>query len=184
MTPITFRVDGNPVPQPRPKVSTRGGFARAFVPARHPVHEFRARVAHAARDAGLAPADRPVSGEISAVFGRPRSHFNRAGVRPTAPALPRPDVDNRGKAVLDGLQDVMGDDTRVTRLVVTKAWGAAGSTLVTVVEADVGDRAGGVPVAAVPRADCREGSGRDVAHGVRIRRTGADSKDAQSRERK
>lgn len=148
MTPITFRVDGKPIPQPRPKVTTRGPFARAFVSAKHPVHEFRSRVAHAARDAGLTRADQPVSVEINAVFGRPRSHFNKAGVRPTAPALPRPDVDNLGKAVLDGLQDVMGDDTRVARLTVTKAWGAVGSTLVTVAEAETSVPVGGMAVAA------------------------------------
>jgi Holliday junction resolvase RusA-like endonuclease len=131
--PVTFRIDGNPVPQPRPKVSTSGGFARAFVPARHPVHEFRSRVAHAARDAGLTRADKPVSVEINAVFGRPPSHYRKSGVKPTAPPLPRPDVDNLGKAVLDGLQDVMGDDTKVSRLVVEKRWGSTGSTTVTVV---------------------------------------------------
>jgi Holliday junction resolvase RusA-like endonuclease len=132
MTPITFHVDGNPVPQPRPKVSTRGGFARAFVPARHPVHEFRARVAHAARDAGLAPADHAVSVEISAVFGRPRSHLTKSGVKRSAPALPRPDVDNVAKGVLDGLQDVIGDDTRVARLTIEKGWGSEGCTTVRV----------------------------------------------------
>ena len=133
MNRVTFTVPGEPVPQPRPRVSTRGGFAKAYVPAKHPVHEFRSRVAHAARDAGLAPADHPVSVEISAVFGRPRSHFNRAGVRPTAPLLPRPDCDNLAKAVLDALQDVIGDDTKVSRLVVEKRWGREGSTTVTVV---------------------------------------------------
>jgi Holliday junction resolvase RusA-like endonuclease len=150
MTPVTFTVPGEPVPQPRPRVSTVGGFARAFVPAKHPVHGFRTRVARAARDAGLARADRPVAVEITAVFGRPRSHYRKTGVKPSAPLLPRPDVDNVGKAVLDALQDAMGDDTRVARLTVTKAWGAAGSTLVTVAEAEAGDRAGGVPVATAP----------------------------------
>jgi Holliday junction resolvase RusA-like endonuclease len=132
MRPITFHVPGDPIPQPRPRVSTRGGFARAFVPARHPVHEFRSRVAHAARDAGLTRADKPVSIEIVATFGRPRSHLNKSGVKRSAPTLPRPDVDNVAKAVLDGLQDVLGDDTKVARLTVEKEWGSAGRTTVRV----------------------------------------------------
>jgi Holliday junction resolvase RusA-like endonuclease len=132
MKRVTFTVPGNPVPQPRPRVSTVGGFARAFVPAKHPVHGFRTRVSRAARDAGLVRADRPVTVTIEATFGRPRSHYRKTGVKPTAPLLPRPDVDNVGKAVLDALQDVMGDDTRVARLTVSKSWGTAGSTLVTV----------------------------------------------------
>jgi Holliday junction resolvase RusA-like endonuclease len=31
MQPITFSVPGDPVPQPRPRYSARGGFARAYV---------------------------------------------------------------------------------------------------------------------------------------------------------
>lgn len=133
MRPITFHVDGNPVPQPRPRVSTRGGFAKAYVPAKHPVHEYRDRVAHAARAAGLTRGDRPVTVEINATFGRPRSHYLKAGVKASAPELPRPDCDNVAKAVLDALQDVIGDDTRVAKLVVEKAWGREGSTTVTIV---------------------------------------------------
>ena len=39
-------------------------------------------------------------------------------------------MDNVGKAVLDALQDVMGDDTCVARLVVEKSWGAESRTTV------------------------------------------------------
>jgi Holliday junction resolvase RusA-like endonuclease len=148
MKRVTFSVPGEPVPQPRPRVSTVGGYGRAYVPAKHPVHEFRARVAHAAQAAGLSRPDHPVAVTIEATFGRPRSHFRKSGVKPTAPPLPRPDCDNLAKSILDALQVVMGDDTRVARLTVTKAWGAAGSTLVTVAEAEVGDRAGGLSVVA------------------------------------
>jgi len=138
-TSVTFTVPGDPVPQPRPRVSTRGGYGRAYVPAKHPVHEFRSRVASAAQAAGLTEAAFPVAITIEATFGRPRSHYRRAGVKPTAPLLPRPDCDNLAKAVLDGLQDVIGDDTRVARLTVEKAWGPAGSTTVTVVAAEYGN---------------------------------------------
>jgi Holliday junction resolvase RusA-like endonuclease len=69
---------------------------------------------------------------VDAVFARPKSHLNKSGVKPTAPMLPRPDVDNLGKAVLDALQDVMGDDTMVSRLLVEKSWGTEGRTTVRV----------------------------------------------------
>jgi len=127
---ITFEVPGDPVPQPRPRVSTRGGFARAYVPAKHPVHAYRQSLAAAARGAGLAETGEPLNVVIDAVFGRPKSHLRKAGVRPDAPRLPRPDVDNIGKAVLDALQDVMGDDTCVSRLVVEKSYGTEGRTTV------------------------------------------------------
>jgi Holliday junction resolvase RusA-like endonuclease len=51
-------------------------------------------------------------------------------VKPDAPKLPRPDVDNIGKAVLDALQDVVGDDTNVARLVVEKSFGTEARTTV------------------------------------------------------
>jgi Holliday junction resolvase RusA-like endonuclease len=127
---ITFSVPGDPVPQPRPRVSTRGGFARAYVPAKHPVHEYRTQIAAAARDAGLEETGEPLSVVIDAVFARPKSHLRKSGVKPDAPKLPRPDVDNLAKAVLDALQDVVGDDTNVARLVVEKSYGTEARTTV------------------------------------------------------
>lgn len=70
--------------------------------------------------------------KTTTAFGWPQSHFCKAAVKPTAPPLPRPDVDNIGKAVLDGLQQVIGDDTKVARLVVEKAWGSESSTTLTI----------------------------------------------------
>ena len=132
MPAVAFTVPGDPVPQPRPRVSTVGGFARAYVPKDHAIHAYRQAVALAARAAGLREATGPVSVIVDAVFGRPKSHLTKSGVKASAPALPRPDVDNIGKAVLDALQDVMGDDTCVGRLVVEKTWGTEGRTTVRV----------------------------------------------------
>ena len=127
---LTFSVPGEPVPQPRPRVSTRGGFARAYVPAKHPVHAYRQSLAAAARDAGLSDTGEPLNVVIDAVFERPKSHMRKSGVKADAPRLPRPDVDNIAKAVLDALQDVMGDDTLVARLVVEKSYGQEARTTV------------------------------------------------------
>ncbi len=129
---ITFSIPGEPVPQPRPRVSTRGGFARAYVPAKHPVHAYRQSLAAAARAAGLSDTGEPLSVVIDAVFARPKSHLRKSGVKPDAPKLPRPDVDNIAKAVLDALQDVVGDDTCVARLVVEKSYGTEARTTVRV----------------------------------------------------
>ena len=127
---LTFSVPGDPVPQPRPRVSTRGGFARAYVPKSHAVHPYRAAIAAAARAAGLTPTGEPLNVVIDAVFARPKSHLRKSGVKADAPVLPRPDVDNIAKAVLDALQDVMGDDTNVARLVVEKSYGMEARTTV------------------------------------------------------
>ena len=126
---ITFSVPGDPVPQPRPRVSTAGGFARAYVPKDHPIHAYRQAVALAARAAGVRQATGPVSIIIDAVFARPKSHMNKKGVKPAAPALPRPDADNNAKAVLDSLGEFF-DDTHVRRLVIEKTFGTEARTTV------------------------------------------------------
>lgn len=128
---IAFSVDGDPVPQPRPRVSTRGGFARAYVPAKHPVHAYRAAVAAAAREAGAGVHGDEVEVVIDFVFGRPKSHLRKSGVKPDAPRVPRPDLDNTTKAVLDALNGVAWeDDSQVARLVVSKCYGTEGRTTV------------------------------------------------------
>ena len=131
-TAVAFTVPGDPVPQPRPQITTRGGFGRAYVASKHPIHAYRQAVAAAARAAGLGQATEPLSVIVDAVFARPKSHMTKSGIRRGAPMLPRPDVDNLGKAVLDGLQDVIGDDSIVSRLVVEKSYGQEGRTTVRV----------------------------------------------------
>jgi len=128
---LTFTVPGEPVPQPRPRVSTRGGFARAYVPAKHPVHAYRDAVAAAARAAGAGVHGEPVSVVIDFVWERPKSHMRKSGVKPDAPVLPRPDLDNTTKAVLDSLNGVAWeDDSQVQRLVVEKSYGPEARTTV------------------------------------------------------
>jgi Holliday junction resolvase RusA-like endonuclease len=132
MNPVSFTVLGEPVPQPRPRVSTRGGFARAYVPATHPVHAYRQAIAAAARAAGLRAVDHAVQVEIVAEFARPPSHMTKKGVKATAPKWPRADADNIAKSALDSLGPIIGDDAQVCRLVVSKMYGTTSRTVVTI----------------------------------------------------
>lgn len=128
---IAFSIPGDPVPQPRPRVSTAGGFARAYVPKGHAVHAYRQAVAVAAKAAGCSPGSEPVSVIIDFVVGRPKSHLRKAGIREDAPRLPRADLDNMAKAVLDALIGVaFVDDSQVSRLVAEKSYGTEGRTTV------------------------------------------------------
>jgi len=129
---ITFVIPGDPVPQPRPRVSTRGGFARAYVPASHAIHAYRKAVQLLAKSAGVVPSTDPLSVEIVATFARPTSHLTKKGVRAGAPKLPRPDVDNIAKGVLDALGDIWGNDSCVAALSVEKCYGTEGRTSVTI----------------------------------------------------
>ena len=129
---VTFSVPGEPVPQPRPKISTRGGFGRAYVPGQHPIHAYRQAVQLAAIDAGLRKTAGTVEVVIDAVFSRPKSHLTKKGVKASAPQLPRPDIDNLAKGILDSIGPILGDDTQVRRLVVEKSYGTEARTTVRV----------------------------------------------------
>lgn len=112
---LTFEVPGQPVPQPRVRVSTRGGFARAYVPSKHPIHAYRQAVQFAAPKTLGAPSGAAYQLDIEAVFARPASHSTRRGLKADAPAYPpRCDWDNVGKGICDALTGLIWiDDDQV-----------------------------------------------------------------------
>ena len=114
MTLFSFRVAGDPIPQPRPRVSTFGGLARAYVEKKHPIHAFREAVRLAAIAAGVPLSTGPVEVSILAVFARPPSHRKADGsLRTGAPLFPGHrcgDADNLAKGILDALHGVAFDD--------------------------------------------------------------------------
>lgn len=126
-------VPGQPVPQPRPRVSTRGGFGRAYTPTAHPIHAYRQAVQLAARDVRATGAVRLT---IRAVFARPPSHWLKAGLKRDAPPWPRADGDNVAKGIADALTDagVWADDDCVVEWHVAKRWGARNEQARTEVE--------------------------------------------------
>lgn len=97
----------------------QGGFARAYTPADHPVVPYRRDIIAGAL--ATMPRDewkkrlsnRRVRLEVWCVFQRPKSHFKASGqLTSKAPLMPRPDVDNLVKAVMDALTtaSIWGDD--------------------------------------------------------------------------
>jgi Holliday junction resolvase RusA-like endonuclease len=96
------------------------------------VHAYRQAVALAAKLAGLGPITEPIQVCVISVFQRPKSHMTGRGViKATAPRLPRPDVDNLAKAVLDALGEFF-DDTLVESLQVSKSYGDVAHTKVVI----------------------------------------------------
>ncbi|NBW20503.1 MAG: RusA family crossover junction endodeoxyribonuclease [Caulobacteraceae bacterium] len=132
MKTITFTVEGDPVPQPRARISTRGGFGRAYTPGDHPIHAYRAAVAAAARAAGAEPTDTvPITLIVDLVFARPKSHYRKAGLRENAPKLPRADCSNVLKGIEDSLNGVAWiDDRQVGKVIIEKSFGTEARTTI------------------------------------------------------
>lgn len=134
MDALRFTVPGQPVAQPRPRISTWGGRGRAYTPTDHPIHAYRQAIVLAAKGAAAARrhqvTDEPVVLEITAVFGRPPSHLTKNGSpRASAPVFPpKNDASNVAKGVEDAITDsgaIWVDDDQVVDLRVVKRYAFA-----------------------------------------------------------
>jgi len=123
-----FFVFGNAVPQPRPRVSVRCGFGHAYVPAKHPIHAWRASVEAACRQAIRRTISGPVAVCIDIRISRPPSHWTTKGLLSAAgrrATEPGGDWDNLAKAIQDAIVDAAGieDDRQACGPnVVCKRW--------------------------------------------------------------
>lgn len=136
---VTFSVSGVPVAKGRPRLSTRGGFARAYTPAKTRNYEDAIRIEAAAAMDGRQPVEEPCSVSVIAFVPMPQSMSQKkreqaisGDLRPVT----RPDLDNYAKAALDACNGILyRDDSLVTdlrvmkryaafpRLVITMEWG-------------------------------------------------------------
>jgi Holliday junction resolvase RusA-like endonuclease len=117
---VSFDIPGQPVAKGRPRISTRGGFPRAYTPKK--TANYEARVALAAQEAmqGNPPTTEAVS--LSIAVGLPiapswskkKQAAARANqIRPCS----RPDIDNYIKAVFDGGNEIVWkDDSQIAHL--------------------------------------------------------------------
>ena len=131
---FTLSIPGTPVAQPRHRISTRGGFAKTYLPSDHPVHAFKQAIWMHSAGRGLFTG--PVEVAIVAWFPMPTSWSKKKrrehDLRWHAQ---KPDADNVGKAVLDALKEHWNDDCQVAILTVRKRWySGTGLTQITVRE--------------------------------------------------
>lgn len=137
---IEFEVPGEPQPQGSLQAHSRNG--HAWVTSDNPrLRPWRNAVCWHAREAlgERPPLTGPVRVELWFSFSRPRGHFGRRGLLPSAPAghAVRPDCDKLARSALDALTEagVWRDDAQVAELVATKAYAERAALRVRVTEA-------------------------------------------------
>ena len=115
----TYIVDHEPVGQPRHRISTRGAFARMYLPAENPVHAFKAAIRLAVGKPVKIKG--PIVVEIEAWFPRPQSKVWKRKAMPSYWHTVKPDADNVLKAVLDALNGIAWvDDAQIACVSVKK----------------------------------------------------------------
>lgn len=133
---ITLTIPGEPVAKGRPKVTARGGFARAYTPAKTRQYEDLIRCAAAERMGDHPPLDEAVSVSITAYVKMPKRLSNKARTEAMDGVLKpvtRPDLDNYAKAALDGCNAIVfRDDSLVTDLIIRKRFSERPRLVITV----------------------------------------------------
>jgi len=125
---ISFSIPGVAVGKGRPRISTRGGFARAYTPAPTVVYEAQVAAAgkQAMADAGMTEVlTAPINVRIDVFVQVPKSFSKKKREQALAADLfpGRPDIDNVAKAILDALNTVVyADDDQVVNLSVSKRY--------------------------------------------------------------
>ena len=126
---LQFTIPDEPRGKGRPRVTTRGKFARVYTPDETVAYE--QHVAAVAREAiaaaGLTvPVLGPIEVELVLIHSRPGAMFARKFGDGRIWRDRKPDADNVAKAVEDGLSKSMlwRDDSQIARLVVEQFDGA------------------------------------------------------------
>lgn len=124
MEALAFSMSGDPRGKGRPRLSTRGGFARAFTDPKTRAYEASIRKIAAAKMGGRKPLEGPLSVSLRFRLSPPVSMSKRQRARILAGEeayLGRIDCDNAAKAICDPLNGVCWiDDKQIVRLFVTK----------------------------------------------------------------
>lgn len=79
----------------------------------------------------------PIHIYIEFCFERPKSHFNKSGLKPTAPKrhVQSPDIDKLARSVLDALTGyAYKDDKQVVLLTASKLWWHTNETIIRINE--------------------------------------------------
>lgn len=123
---ISITVPGTPVAKGRPRLSTAGGFARAYTPTKTRYYEDMIRCEAVAAMGARPPLTEAVSVIVTAYIAPPKSLSKKKrqdALDGVLKPCTRPDADNYSKAALDGCNAIIfRDDSLVTDLIVRKRY--------------------------------------------------------------
>lgn len=125
---VTLTVPGIPVAKGRPRVTTKGKFARVYTPAKTRNYEDLIRCEAVETMRGRKPVTGPVLLAVTAYVAMPKSMSKVAraeALDSVRKPVTRPDADNYAKAALDACNGILfRDDSQVTDLIVRKRFSA------------------------------------------------------------
>lgn len=126
----TFTIHGKPFGKQRPRFSRQSG--RTYTPTK--TVRFEGTIAEIALKHFAQPIEGPVRVTIFATFSTAKSWSKKKRAEHLhRPHTQKPDLDNIGKAICDGLNRIaFADDSQIAELTVRKVWGLSDQTVVMV----------------------------------------------------
>lgn len=120
---IFFRVNLEPVAQPRQRHSFIHGIARNYIPKNHPVTAYKKAIQLQAMATRIDDKliDCPIELHLSFVFPRPQNMIWKTKEMVSVPKTSKPDFDNLAKSVCDALNGVLWkDDALICKAIIDK----------------------------------------------------------------
>ena len=113
-------IQGNPIGKGRPRVTTRGGFARAYTPRRTADYESSIVTAYKQQIPSNYKLEGPIKANIKAYFKLPNSTTKKDKALMLSNIIKhthKPDIDNIEKSILDALNGLAyEDDSQIVKL--------------------------------------------------------------------
>jgi crossover junction endodeoxyribonuclease RusA len=124
MTIDAFHVHGDPAAQGSKRMVRLKNGRTVLLEQSAKVKPWRSAVAAAAVEHGCKLREGDVRVRIAVLFARPASHYNKSGIKPSAPARPgRLDVDKIARSICDALTGIAWkDDRQVVCLAIERVW--------------------------------------------------------------
>lgn len=114
---------GNPIGKGRPRVTTRGGFARAYTPRRTADYESEVVHSYNSQIPSKYQLEGPIQADIKAYFKIPNANKKETHkmIANITKHTHKPDIDNIEKSVLDALNGLAyADDSQIVKLTAEK----------------------------------------------------------------